>query len=606
MALEAEERDEQLSIGNPDLDALIQDVQNEMELGLGNAVDKASEAIQAARIQGSVTHEGTAMHLRGWARFGTGEMLRALQDQLAAVELLNTAEDEQGVGRCLHALGAIYDTIGEPAVALEHYEQAIEIQVRIGDTWGEARTRNGFAVAMAQDNRYEDAAAAFDEVAQRFAEVGDTWWVLMARINRAVTLLEQIQAGELSERRARTVGEELLAECDAAISGAADLGRAGVSVEIYARHCRAGVLFELGEAEACLREVEFALPMATRAGDVTVIVDLQMNAARAFDALGQPEEVLARLDEAEELARGAGRDRHVTQCLELRASICEARGDLAGALAAYHQIHDQKTRARRQVEEQRAKVVRSLLDTQRAEHELQLARAQVESLREIGRERRRMVSVIAHELRNPITTVLGISSELCRSWDELGAEGRQLIELVRDEAEDLANIVEDLLAADSIERGSLQVDVDVCELGPIVASVLGTVAREGKAATAVGRGAAYADPVRVRQILRNLVTNAVRYGGDQITVAVQPAEDHVDIEVRDDGDGVSAGDEEAIFEPYQRSSDGDHGSRSVGLGLSVTRDLARLMDGDVTYERRGGTTVFRLRLPRVDPATNPN
>ncbi len=577
-----------------------------MELGLGNAVDKASEAIQAARIQGSVTHEGTAMHLRGWARFGTGEMLRALQDQLAAVELLNTAEDEQGVGRCLHALGAIYDTIGEPSVALEHYEQAIEIQVRIGDTWGEARTRNGFAVAMAQDNRYEDAAAAFVEVAQRFAEVGDTWWVLMAKINRAVTLLEQIQAGELSERRVGSLGEELLAECDAAIGQAAELGQAGVSVEIYARHCRAGVLYELDRAEESLQEAERALPTAIRAGDVTVIVDLQMNAARALEALGQPDEVLERLDNAEELARGAGRDRHVTQCLELRANICESRGDLAGALATYHQLHDQKTRARRQVEEQRAKVIRSLLNTQRAEHELLLARAQVESLQEIGRERRRMVSIIAHELRNPITTVLGISSELSRSWDELGDEGRQLIEMVRDEAEDLANIVEDLLAAESIEQGSLQVDIDVCELGPIVASVLGTVAREGKAATAVGRGSAYADQVRVRQILRNLVTNAVRYGGDRITVEVRPAEGHVDIEVRDDGAGVPIGDEEAIFEPYQRSGEGDHGSRSVGLGLSVTRQLARLMDGDVVYERRGGLTVFRLSLPRPVTAAQAN
>lgn len=603
MAPEAEIRDDQDGGLTPDLDALIQDVQNEMELGLEDAAEKATEAIQASRIQGSVQHEGSAMHLRGWAYFGTGDMLRALQDQLAAVELLTNVEDEQGVGRCLHALGAIYDTIGEPAVALEHYEQALAIQIRIGDTWGEARTRNGLAVAMAQDNRYEDAAAAFLEVAERFAEVGDIWWVLMARINRAVTLLEQMQAGELSERRARSLGEELLTECEAAVSESADLGQAGVSVEIYARHCRAGLLHEMNKDEECLREVEQALPMATRAGDVTVIVDLQMNAARALEALGRSDEVLARLDQAEVLARGAGRDRHVTQCLELRASICEARGDFADALAAYHQIHNQKTRARRQVEEQRARVVRSLLDTQKAEHELQLARSQVENLQEIGRERRRMISVIAHELRNPITTVLGISSELCRSWDELGDEGRQLIELVRDEAEDLANIVEDLLAADSLEQGSLNVDIDVCELGPIVASVLRTAARDGKAATAVGRGSAYADSVRVRQILRNLVSNAVRYGGDQVTVEVKPTATHVDIEVRDDGNGVPAGDEEAIFEPYRRSSDGEHSSRSVGLGLSVTRQLARLMAGDVEYERRAGLTVFRLRLPRAIPGS---
>lgn len=606
VAQNAPDLDSSLREETNDLDALLDAVQKEMELGLEDAVAKAGQVIDAARLRGSHLHEGSALHLRGWARFGTGDMLGALQDQLAAVELLTTAEDEQGVGRCLHALGAIYDTIGEPSVALEHYQQAIEVQSRVGDAWGEARTRNGLAVIMAQDERYGEASAAFLEVADRFEAVGDDWWVLMARINRAVTLLEQVQTGALKGEAARELCRELLAECDTAIRRAAPLGQSGVSVALYARQCRAGLLHELHDPEASLREIELALPMATRAGDATIIVDLQMHAARALESLGGSDEVFTRLDDAEELARSAGRDRHVTQCLELRAKICEGRGDLAGALAAYQELHQQKTRARRQAEDMRAKVVRSLLDTQRAEHELQLARAEVENLEALGRERRRMVSVIAHELRNPITTVLGISSELCRSWDELGDEGRGLIELVRDEAEDVANIVEDLLAADSIERGSLQVDVVPSELGPILVSVLETSPLDDKVAKISGNAWVLADPVRVRQILRNLVSNAVRYGGDQIIVEVVAAADTVAIEVRDNGDGVPAADAETIFEPYRRASSGEHGTNSVGLGLSVTRQLARLMSGDVRYERCAGETVFRLRLPAADPATQPS
>ena len=585
-----------------DLDDLLDEVQAEMERGLENAVEKAGEAIELARRRGSAGHEGNALHLRGWARFGTGEMLGAIQDQLAAVEVLKGCGDEQGVGRSLHALGAIYATIGEPTVAVEHFEQATEIQIRIGDKWGEARTRNGFAVTMAQGEQYEDAAAAFLEVAETFEEVGDRWWVLMARVNRGVTLMEQIQAGELPDDQARTLGTEILGECDAAIAEADSLGQSGVSVELYARHCRAGVLHLLGDPAGSLAELEIAFPMATRAGDATILIDLEMHSARALEALGRTGPVFGHLDRAEEMARTAGRDRHLGQSLELRARICEERGDLAGALEAHRKFHQQKTRARQQAEEMRAKVIRSLLETQRAEHDLQLARAEVEKLEALGHERRRMVSVIAHELRNPITTVLGLSEEMHRNWVNLGDEGRQLMGLIRDEAGDLANIVEDLLAIDSIEQGSLQVDIERCELRPMVDSIIGTIPLDGKNASVSGSAEALADPVRFRQVLRNLVSNAVRYGGDEIAIELLRTGASIAIEVRDNGRGVPEDDSASIFEPYQRSSGGDHGSRSVGLGLAVTRQLARLMHGDVRYERRGDETVFSMVLPAPQPA----
>jgi len=568
-----------------------------MERGLENGVSRAGEVIAAARTQGSPYHEGNALNLRGWARYGTGDTLNALQDQLAAVDILNSCGDEKGVGRCLHALGAIYDTIGEPSVAIEHYEQALEIQMKIGDKWGEARTRNGLAVSVAQDNHYEQAAAAFLEVAQLFEAIGDRWWVLMARLNRCVTLLEQIQAGALSDEEANAVGEEVLEHCDAAIAESFDLGQAGVSVELYARHCRAGVLNELGDPRAALAEFDACLPLATRAGDVTILVDLEMHAARAEEALGETAGVMQRLDRAEELARNAGRDRHLTRTLELRATICEERGDLVEAVAALRQLYQQKTRARRQAEKMRAKVIRSLLNTQQAEYDLALARAEVESLGAIEEERRRMVSVIAHELRNPITTVLGLSSEIWRSWDELGKDGRELVAMIRDEAEDLANIVEDLLVAESIDQGSLQVEIQPCDLAPLTLSVLEAIVRDRSDVPVFGAAAALADQTRFRQILRNLITNAIRYGGDEINVALGVDSDGAYVEVRDDGDGVLEHEVDAIFEPYRRSTKDHHSARSVGLGLAVTRQLARLLNGDVTYRREGDETVFRLTLP---------
>ena len=108
-----------------------------------------------------------------------------------------------------------------------------------------------------------------------------------------------------------------------------------------------------------------------------------------------------------------------------------------------------------------------------------------------------------------------------------------------------------------------------------------------------------ADPARVRQILRNLITNALRYGGDDIEVDVGTDRDAVFLEVRDDGPGLPGEEWERIFEPYYRFHSERSQPGSVGLGLTVARGLAELMDGNLTYRYYDGQSIFTLRLPRA-------
>ena len=108
---------------------------------------------------------------------------------------------------------------------------------------------------------------------------------------------------------------------------------------------------------------------------------------------------------------------------------------------------------------------------------------------------------------------------------------------------------------------------------------------------------AIADPSRTRQIIRNLVTNAFRYGGPDIEINVRCTGGRSRLEVSDNGVGVAPEDEERIFEAFQRSSTRPAVADSVGLGLPISRLLSELMEGEVTYERRGGRSVFTLDLP---------
>ena len=110
---------------------------------------------------------------------------------------------------------------------------------------------------------------------------------------------------------------------------------------------------------------------------------------------------------------------------------------------------------------------------------------------------------------------------------------------------------------------------------------------------------AVADGNRVRQIVRCLLSNAMRYGGDWIKVRVGAENGRATVTVADDGCGVPPGHERSIFDAFHRARNDDGKTHAMGLGLYVAHHLALLMDGDLTYDRRSGWTMFELELPSV-------
>ena len=102
--------------------------------------------------------------------------------------------------------------------------------------------------------------------------------------------------------------------------------------------------------------------------------------------------------------------------------------------------------------------------------------------------------------------------------------------------------------------------------------------------------------MRLRQIIRNLMSNAIRYGGDHVDVGIARENGHIHITVEDDGSGIPQGQWEQVFEAYARAHDTSEQPNSVGLGLTVSRKLARLMGGDLEY-RHEERSVFDLSLP---------
>jgi len=207
------------------------------------------------------------------------------------------------------------------------------------------------------------------------------------------------------------------------------------------------------------------------------------------------------------------------------------------------------------------------------------------------------LATVSHELRNPIAVVVGLGEELAANYDTFSDEDRRdTANLIARQAEDASWLIEDLLVAyrDDVSRVSVAPQVfDVVKQTERVLEVVDhpvTVEVRGEEARV------YADPRRTRQILRNLVSNALRYGGEDVAIQIEVIGDRLEVRVCDSGPPIDSEDVERIFRPFERGSGPEHPT-SVGLGLSVARRLARLMNGDLTYRRANEMTCFVLSLP---------
>ncbi len=222
-----------------------------------------------------------------------------------------------------------------------------------------------------------------------------------------------------------------------------------------------------------------------------------------------------------------------------------------------------------------------------------------ERLRELVRSKDEFLAAVSHELRTPLTTILGLSAELRdRPGDFPDDERQELVKLIASESNEMAGLVADLLVAARDDVDAIAMHPEPVDLAAEFGSVLAATPDAGRVVAEIdGEVMAWADPIRVRQILRNLVTNAARYGGDTVRFRAVRRGEVVVARMHDDGSPVPADERERIFEPYQRAETLGSQPSAVGLGLTVSRRLARLMGGDLRYRAEGDGNSFELVLP---------
>jgi signal transduction histidine kinase len=234
----------------------------------------------------------------------------------------------------------------------------------------------------------------------------------------------------------------------------------------------------------------------------------------------------------------------------------------------------------------------------------------MKQLREADRNKSEFVSMLAHELKGPMTTVMGFGETLALSGHKMTDEKRlQVVEIITKEVGRLSRLVNDLLDVSRMEAGTLRYELEPVSLSEIVDSVL-EVHTSLRADHLVDPELppdlplALGDKDRIRQVIINLLTNATRYSpeGTAIRLTAEPIEEDgarfVKVGVTDEGIGIAADDRDRVFTKFAMLPKPAWVKKGTGLGLFITKGIVDAHGGRIWVESdvgKGTTFFFTLQ-----------
>ena len=275
--------------------------------------------------------------------------------------------------------------------------------------------------------------------------------------------------------------------------------------------------------------------------------------------------------------------------------------------------HQSREVAQEESRRQSALLMQEIASHRRTDEQLQQAKRAAD---QANQAKTRYISTISHELRTPLNSILGYA-QLLQEDTGMAPHRAQAIQVIHRGGEHLLSLIEGTLDIARIESGKLTLDLKPMRFQAAMAEMAGLfelqAQEKGLRFRFETQGslplAVRADEKRVRQILINLLGNAVKFTTrGEVALRVRYAREMAHIEVADTGPGMTAEDLQRVFEPFARGSTAAGGAQGSGLGLTIAKMLTDLMGGEMTaHSTPGQGTVFRLRLfvPELQGAVAP-
>jgi signal transduction histidine kinase/Flp pilus assembly protein TadD len=563
----------------------------------------------------SLTDEALSLALKSRHRFGIASAFRnkgvfaynrgnyqeALKHLNRALSEFQNLQDVHGQGSVLTNKGLVYWKLGEHSKAMECYMFALQINMQMNDKVHQCGTLINIG-GLYQTMGNLDKAIEFYEQALDFAKACDLyleWGTVLSNIGTVYYYKNEKQKAldyflESLEIRTKTHQER----------------------EISVSLLNAGAAyFDLGQVKKGLEMMKKSLERRRAMGDKSGEAHTLQAVGHALLTSKQYQASIAYLMESVTLSQEIGTKNIEKQAQQLLAEAYRELGDYQKAYEHFVKFHELEKALIVEQSEERTKKLTLKYELDKSQREAELYRLKNEELALLNEElqqanqlKSELLSIAAHDLKNPLQTIMGFA-------DLIGEESKQLssinkkASLIRRAAQKMLRLIQDLLETAAIDSGKLELNRRKSDLGLLVQTVsenfyLMAEAKHQKLEMSIEENCMVnIDVERMREVVENLISNAIKYSPPEKTIRVtvsRSINSTVRLSIQDEGQGLSEEDMKKLFGKFQRlSARPTGGESSTGLGLSIVKKLVEMHGGKVWAESEGkakGATFF-VELP---------
>jgi len=553
-----------------------------------HASQMADEILERSRKINYRRGEGRGYNLKGSCYWLQGDYELGLETLHQANTLAKRAKDRKLEARVLNNFGNIYRDLGDLGNALSYYESALAINEELGDEFLQSVNLTSISILLYDLNDYDSALEYALRCLPIFEKAHDT-----SRLISIYNTLGNIYFKQEQFNEALRYFEENLRQSEPE-TAAYIMAESGMGKVFYKMN-------DFANANKYLRQ---ALDQAQLIGNVEVQIICHFYIGRMFMDEGNYRQSLQYLESALILADEYSRRHDVMSVHEVLSMLYDQMGNIPKAfhhLKAYEQLKEEIFK----------QTIFNKLRNLQIKQQIELAQKEKEVAEHTAQLKQQFMANMSHEIRTPMNAIVGMTRLLLGKGPR--EDQMRYLKAIQQSADNLLVIINDILDLSKIEAGKIVIEQTDFALREVIQSVRDMLMLKAEEKhidfrTEVDSQIPHrmvGDPTRINQILINLAGNAVKFtekGYVEVKASVQKQEGKnywLQFDITDTGIGIAADYVDTIFESFtQAGTDVTRKFGGTGLGLTISKQLASLMHGDISVKSQlGKGTTFTVIIP---------
>lgn len=570
------------------IDMLVEMAKEVRNFDVEKAAMMAEDIISRSETVGYRLGKGRGMNLKGWCYWQQGEYDDGVDILQEALKISHDIKNKPLQARVLNNLGYIYRDRGDLSDALNHFEAALRINEKLGDEVSQSVNLSSIAYLLYDLNDYDNALEFALKCLPIFQKAEDSH-----RLNALYHILGNIYFKQEQYHEALRYFEENL-----------NLSEPDTVLYALATSGLGKVYYKMRDLDNARRHLANALKLSEELNNVEVQIICHFYIGHMLMDEGNYRQSMQHMNTAFEMADEYTRKHDVMSIHEALSALYDNMGDIPKAF--YHLKAYEKMK-----EEIFQQTTFNKLRNLQTRQQVELAQKEKEVAERTAQLKQQFMANMSHEIRTPMNAIVGMTRLLLSK--EPRDEQMRYLRAIQQSADNLLVIINDILDLSKIEAGKIVIEHTDFSLREIVNSVKDMLMLKAEEKGLEFRvvidtgipNRLVGDPTRINQILINLAGNAIKFterGHVTINVAIQKSNDKkhwLQFDVIDTGIGIAPDYVGKIFESFtQAGTDVARKFGGTGLGLTISKQLAELMNGDISVRSElGKGTVFSVVIP---------